>query len=87
MTLSGVGMEGPLQFYKIPLSDHGVHLKSLQTISPRGTCRFVNITFMFMFYSTVKYYRVNVLFKYSKPSILRVFNLPFLQIAGLIIYV
>ena len=27
MTLSGGGVVGPLKFSKIPLSDHGVHLK------------------------------------------------------------
>ena len=28
MTLSGVGVVGPLKFSKIPLTDHGVQLKS-----------------------------------------------------------
>ena len=32
MTLSGVGVVGPLKFSKIPLSDHGVHLKGLVMI-------------------------------------------------------
>ena len=31
MTLSGKGVVGPLRFSKFPLSDHGVHLKVLQT--------------------------------------------------------
>ena len=30
MTVSGLGVVGPLKFFKIPLSDHGVHLKSPQ---------------------------------------------------------
>ena len=30
MTLSGVGVVGPFKVSKIPLSDHGVHLKGLQ---------------------------------------------------------
>ena len=31
MTLSGVGVVGPLKFSKIPLTDHVVQLKSLWT--------------------------------------------------------
>ena len=34
MTLSGVELAGPIKFSKIPLSDHGFHLKVLQTILP-----------------------------------------------------
>ena len=32
MTLSGVGVVGPQKISKIQLSDHGVHLKGLQTL-------------------------------------------------------
>ena len=34
MTLSGVGVVGPLKFSKIPLTDHVVQLKSLWTPPP-----------------------------------------------------
>ena len=33
MTLSGVGVVDPLKFSKIPLSDHGVHLKGVDQLA------------------------------------------------------
>ena len=50
MRLSGVGVVGPLKFSKIPLNDHGVHLKGLQTPIPLNVvlCDFCALTLRYV---------------------------------------